>query len=54
MKAFVLLLLLWNADRSESVTAEFSSRETCLAAAAQAKKEFGGYRVGVYAVCAEK
>ena len=58
MKAFVLLLLLWNnatgGSRSEVVSAEYSSQATCEAAAAQAKKTFQGYGVSVYAVCSEK
>lgn len=54
MKAFVLILLLWSAERSEVTTAEFNSLETCQAAQAQSKKVFQGYNTAVYSVCAEK
>lgn len=54
VKAFVLILLLWSTERSETVTAEFNSLETCQAAAQQSKKVFGGYNTSVYFVCSEK
>lgn len=52
--AFVLILLLWSTQRSETITAEFNSIETCRAAGEQSKKVFGGYNTAVYYVCSEK
>lgn len=55
MKVFILLLLYWGSDgRSSMTSAEYTSRERCEIAMAEAKKVFDGWGARAYAVCTEK
>lgn len=54
MKAFVLLMLLWNGNHHEVTSTEFSSKQTCEAGAKAAYEKFSGWGTSVYTVCTEK